>query len=194
MMRNKVIGLTGGSGSGKTLAAKTFEEFGALVIDADKISHGITDSDEKVLSKIRKTFSDKVFENGKLIRKELGKIVFSDKTALEKLNRILHPVIAEKIKNIAESSEKEVVVIDAPLLFAVKELVEMCDEIVTVCAPDEMRIDRIMSRDGILREEAEKRISSQMSQEEMAGMSDVVFINDGDAEKFRREIIGYLGK
>lgn len=194
MKQSKVIGLTGGSGSGKSFAAKVFEELGALIIDADEISHGITDSDERVLSKIRETFSDKVFQDGKLVRKELGKIVFSDKSALEKLNRILHPVIAEKIKNIAAGTNKSIVVIDAPLLFAVKELVDLCDETVAVCAPTEMRINRIILRDGLTREEAEKRILSQVPQEEIARMADVVIVNDGDTEKFRRDIIGYIGK
>lgn len=194
MKQNKVIGLTGGSGSGKSVAAKIFEEYGALVVDADKISHEITDSDEKVLERIKDEFSEKVFENEKLSRKALGKVVFGDKTALEKLNRILHPVIAEKIGNIVKNSGKKIVVIDAPLLFAVKELVDLCDETVAVCAPEEMRINRIIARDGLSREEAEKRISSQVPQEKTAAMADVVITNDGDMEKFRRDIVGYLGK
>lgn len=194
MKRNKVIGITGGSGSGKSVAAKIFEEYGALTIDADKISHQITDSDEKVLAEIKEKFSDEVFENGKLSRKALGKVVFGDETALEKLNRILHPVIAEKIKSIVENTDKEIVVIDAPLLFAVQELVDLCDETVAVCAPEEMRINRIIARDGITREEAERRISSQVPQKELAGMADTVITNDGNMEKFRRDIVGYLGK
>lgn len=194
MKQNKVIGLTGGSGSGKSLAAKIFEQNGALVIDADKISHEITDSDEKVLGKIREIFSETVFENGKLSRKALGRIVFNDKDALENLNKILHPVILKRIKDIADNTDKDIIVIDAPLLFAVKELVDMCDEIVAVCAPDEMRINRIILRDGLTHEEAKRRISSQMTQEEIAEKSDVVIVNDGEPEEFRREIIGYISK
>lgn len=96
MMQNKIIGLTGGSGSGKTAAAKIFEEYGALIVDADKISHEITDSDQKVLAKIKEEFSDEVFENGKLLRKALAKVVFGDKSALEKLNKILLPLLQTK--------------------------------------------------------------------------------------------------
>ena len=194
MKQNKVIGLTGGSGSGKSVAARIFEEYGALTIDADKISHQITDSDEKVLAKIKEEFSDEVFENGRLSRKALGKVVFKDKTALEKLNRILHPVIAEKIKSIVENTDKEIVVIDAPLLFAVKELVDLCDETVAVCAPEEMRINRIIARDGLARVEAEMRIFAQTPQEKIAELADIVITNDGDMEKFRRDIVGYIGK
>lgn len=194
MKRNKIIGLTGGSGSGKSLAAKYFEEFGALIIDADKISHEITDSDEKVLAEIKAAFSEKVFENGKLSRKALGKVVFGDKSALNKLNSIIHPVIASRVKEIVDKSEKDIIVIDAPLLFEVKEIAQLCDETVAVCAPDELRINRIIARDRLTREEAQRRIFSQMPQEKVVEMADHVIVNDGDMEKFRRDIVGYLGK
>lgn len=194
MKQSKVIGLTGGSGSGKSTIAKIFAEFGATIIDADKISHGITDSDETVLAKIRQEFSDDVFENGVLCRRALGKIVFSDEEALGKLNAILHPAIAEKILAIVKNSRSEIVIIDAPLLFSVKELVEICDETIAVTAPDDVRIDRISVRDGITRDEAKNRLASQVPQEKLAEMSDVVFVNDGDIAKIRSEIVGYLGK
>ena len=194
MKQSKIIGLTGGSGSGKSTAAEVFAEFGAAIIDADKISHEITDSDATVLAKIRQEFSEDVFENGILCRKKLGKIVFSDKEALKKLNSILHPAIAEKILAIIKNSTSDIIIIDAPLLFAVKELVDICDETVAVTAPDEIRVKRISARDGITKEEAEKRLASQMPQEKIAEMADVVFVNDGDIGKIRSEIVGYLGK
>ena len=194
MKQNRVIGLTGGSGSGKSVAAAIFAELGAFIIDADKISHDITDSDPKVLAKIKEEFSEKVFENGKLSRKALGRVVFGDKNALEKLNRIVHPVIAEKTKELVKSSGSRLVIIDAPLLFAVKEIVELCTETVAVCAPEEMRINRIMIRDGLTREEARMRIRSQMPQQELAEKADFVIENDGDIEKLRSDIVGYLGE
>lgn len=194
MKQNRVIGLTGGSGSGKSVAAKIFEEFGAVIIDADKISHEITSSDEKVLAEIKKEFSDKVFENGRLSRRALGSVVFSDKSALLKLNKILHPVITERVKEIIDKTQGKIIVIDAPVLFDVKEIVDLCDETVAVCAPDEMRINRIMVRDGISRKQAENRIYSQMPQEKLAEMTNAAFVNDGDIEKLRSDIVGYLGK
>ena len=194
MKQSRVIGLTGGSGSGKSTVAKIFEEFGAFIIDADKISHEITDSDEKVLEKIRGTFSDEVFENGVLCRRALGKIVFGDKAALEKLNGILHPAIAAKTVEIIESCGSELVIIDAPLLFDVKAIADLCDETIAVCAPDEVRINRIVARDGISVELAEQRIGSQRPQQELAAMADSVIENDGDTEKLRRDVLGYLGK
>lgn len=194
MKQSKVIGLTGGSGSGKSTAAQIFAEYGVQIIDADKISHEITDSDATVLAKIRERFSESVFENGILCRKKLGKIVFSDKQALKQLNSILHPAIAEKILAIVKRSTSDIIIIDAPLLFAVKELVEICDEIVAVCAPEDVRINRISARDGITKEEAKMRILSQVPQEELEKKADVVFVNDGDIGKFRSEIVGYLGK
>ena len=194
MTQNRVIGLTGGSGSGKSLAAEIFSGFGAYVIDADKISHEITDSDEKVLGKIKEDFSEKVFENGKLSRRALGKIVFNDKNALSKLNAILHPAIAEKIAKLVKNSDNSVIIIDAPLLFSVKEIVALCTETVAVCAPEEMRINRIMNRDGITYDDALMRVRSQMPQEKIAQLADAVIVNDGNVEKLRSDIIGYLGK
>ena len=194
MTQNKVIGLTGGSGSGKSLAAEIFASLGAYVIDADRISHQLTDSDEKVLGKIKEEFSEEVFKNGKLSRKALGRIVFNDKKALEKLNSILHPAIAEKIADLVESCQKSLIIIDAPLLFSVKEIVELCTRTVAVCAPEDVRINRIMTRDGISFKEAAARINSQIRQEELAMMADRVIVNDGSVEKLRRDIIDYLGE
>lgn len=194
MTQNRVIGLTGGSGSGKSLAAEIFAELGAYVIDADKISHEITDSDMEVLGKIKEEFSEKVFENGKLSRKALGKIVFNDKNALGKLNLILHPAIAEKIAEKVENCGNPLIIIDAPLLFLVKEIVALCTETVAVCAPEEMRINRIMARDGLTYDEAYARVCSQMPQEKLTQLADKVIVNDGSIERLRSDIIDYLGK
>ena len=194
MKQSRVIGLTGGSGSGKSTVARIFEQLGAFIIDADKISHEITDSDGKVLAEIREAFSDKVFENGVLCRRELGKIVFGDKTALEKLNGIIHPAIAEKTVEIIESCGSELVVIDAPLLFDVKEIADLCDETIAVCAPEQVRINRIMARDGLTCVQAKLRIGSQRPQEELAELADRVIENDGDTEKLRSDVLGYFGK
>ncbi len=194
MTQNRVIGLTGGSGSGKSLAAEIFASLGACVIDADKISHEITDSDMEVLRKIREEFSEEVFENGKLSRKALGRIVFNDKNALGKLNSILHPAIAEKIADLVESCENSLIIIDAPLLFSVKEIVDLCTETVAVCAPEDVRINRIMARDGIEFKEALSRVRSQMSQEKLMEMADKVIANNGSVESLRSDIIDYLGE
>ena len=105
--KGELTALIGNSGSGKSTAAEVFAEFGAAIIDADRISHEITDSDATVLAKIRQEFSEDVFENGILCRKKLGKIVFSDKEALKKLNSILHPAIAEKILAIIKNSTRK---------------------------------------------------------------------------------------
>ena len=194
MKQNRVIGITGGSGSGKSTVSRIFEEFGAFIIDADKISHQLTDSDEVVLARIKEAFTEKVFENGVLSRKALAEIVFSDKNALKTLNGIVHPAVAEKTLEMIEKCGKELVIIDAPLLFDVKEIAGLCDETIAVCAPDEMRINRIMDRDGISYEMAQKRINSQRPQEELARLADRVIVNDGDPEKLRSDVIGYLGK
>ena len=194
MNQSKVIGLTGGSGSGKTTVASIFKEQGAYIIDADKVSHNLTDSDHTVLNKIKEEFSEKVFEEGVLSRKALGKIVFEDKTKLEKLNKILHPKIAEKISDMVNKSGSDIVVIDAPLLFDVNDILSLCDTTVAVCASDEKRIKRIMSRDGLNYDEAIARIDSQRPQDDLARLADFVITNDDDIEKLRSVVVDYLGK
>lgn len=194
MNQSKVIGLTGGSGSGKTTVASIFKEQGAYIIDADKVSHNLTDSDHTVLNKIKEEFSEKVFEEGVLSRKALGKIVFEDKTKLEKLNKILHPKIAEKISDMVNKSGSDIVVIDAPLLFDVNDILSLCDTTVAVCASDEKRIKRIMSRDGLNYDEAIARIDSQIPQDDLARLADFVITNDDDIEKLRSVVVDYLGK
>ncbi len=193
MKQNKkiVIGLTGGSGSGKSAVAKIFSEFGAYIIDADEISHSITTSDKKVLEKIEKTFPDTVTDAG-LNRRKLGSIVFADKEKLVKLNEIILPAIIDKMCLSAENSSAAITVIDAPLLFSSEKLVDLCDEIVVVAAPENVRIDRIVARDKISREEAKNRLASQVLQGELIARADKVFYNDGSLENLRSVVLDYL--
>ncbi len=193
MMQNKkiIIGLTGGSGSGKSAVAKIFSEFGAYIIDADEISHSITTSDKKVLEKIENAFPGTVTDAG-LNRRKLGSIVFADKEKLLKLNEIIHPAIIDKMCLLAKNSSAEITVIDAPLLFSSKRLIKLCDEIVVVAAPESVRIDRIVARDKISRDEAKNRLASQLSPDELIARADKVIYNDGSLENLRSVVFDYL--
>jgi len=160
MKQSKVIGLTGGSGSGKTTVALALEHLGAFVIDCDKIAHENMLKGGIAYDDILKEFGrDILLPNGEIDRKKLGSIVFSDKAALSRLNAVTHGHITDRVRALVDKGNP-LTVIDAPLLYETG-LDSLCDEVWVTQAPYEVRIDRIVKRDGISRREAEKRLKNQ---------------------------------
>lgn len=159
-----LIGLTGGSGSGKTTAAKLFSEYGVVVIDADEVARFVVRPNSAALTQIGKTFgSDYLLEDGTLNRAKLGSLVFSDKDSLERLNGIMIPQIMSEIELRLENLREKGValaLLDAPLLHEY-HLDEICDSIVLMMTPTMTRVERLMKRDGLSRTEIEKRLLSQ---------------------------------
>lgn len=162
-MKKTIIGLTGQSGAGKSTVASIFKQHGFFVVDADKVARDVS-ADISVLERLSATFGEDVIVDGVLDRKALGAIVFADKSQLNKLNEIMHPAICEKMLKMAKECEEEYVLFDAPQLFE-GGLDKHCDDIVSVIAPHHILIKRIMNRDSISKEMAEKRIASQHTQE-----------------------------
>jgi len=175
-----VIGLTGGSGSGKSTIAALMKQNGIDVIDADKIARDIVKKGEKALYEIVEEFGEDVLlENGELDRKKLASIVFTNHDKLEKLNRITHKYITEIIKQRLSQNVSDISVIDAPVL---KEsgLINICDYVIAVVADKDVRVKRIMERDGMTRQAALDRINSQEPDEKYAQYADFVVNNSGD--------------
>ena len=165
-----VIGLCGGSGSGKSTVAKIFQSHGASVLDADAIYHELTSSMTECLLSIREAFGEGVIQDNALNRNALSKIVFSGENASEKrllLNSITHKYVKDEMIRRMDALAKEgvsMVVLDVPLLFE-SGIDKLCDCLVCVTAPLEARIQRLLSRDGITREKALARIRSQHTDE-----------------------------
>ena len=184
-----IIGITGGTGSGKTTLLKLIEEAGGLVLDCDGIYHTLLTTDPALLAAIEDRFPG-VVENGSLLRKKLGSIVFSDPAALQDLNTITHAAVrAEVLRQL--QSKPTLCAIDAIGLFE-GNLASLCDVTVAVTAPEEMRIRRLMARDGITAEYARSRISAQRSSEEFSSLCDVTLENSGDLEAFRGKCLAFL--
>lgn len=161
MKQNKIIGLTGGSGSGKSTVAAALSTLGAFVIDCDKIAHENMLRGGIAYDEIVKEFGrDILAPTGEIDRKSLGNIVFNDKNALDRLNHIAHRHIINRVKELAEGSRSEITVIDAPLLYQTG-LDRLCDEVWVTDAPYQVRLKRIMERDGITRQAAESRLKNQ---------------------------------
>jgi dephospho-CoA kinase len=182
------IGITGGIASGKSLVLGILKELGIPVISADDIVKDLQ-KDPYYLEKIRVIFGDKVFEGENLNRKKLADIIFSDESARLKLNSIFHPPVLKEIrKKMEELKEKPIIAVEVPLLFEVG-IEDWFDEIWVVYVPLEVQIQRIMNRDKVSREEAIKRIKSQISLEEKIKTAHFVVYNNKDKEYTKRQVI-----
>ena len=184
-----IIGITGGSGCGKTTALDVIRELGGLVLDCDAIYHRLLQEDASLLAAIEGRFPG-VVENGALQRKKLGNIVFSDENALSDLNKITHSAVKAEVQRLL-STHQGLAAIDAIGLFE-GGLAPLCDVTVAITAPDEARVARLMAREGISEEYARKRIAAQRSNESFSSMCDVVLENNGDICEFRAKCLAFL--
>ena len=181
----KIIGITGGTGAGKSTVCEEMKKNGADVIDCDVIARQIVEKGQPALNEIVQAFGDDILcHDGTLDRKKMGGIVFSDKKKLDVLNEITHRYIFDEMKRRMNEAVSDIVVLDVPLLFQC-DFPFNCDVTVAVIADKETRIKRIMQRDGIDSEMAKARMANQMSDEEYASLADVCFNNVGDSDRIR---------
>lgn len=172
----KIIGLTGGIGSGKTTIAKYFQSFGIPVYIADDEARKIMQSSE-IIDAVKNAFGEEIFENGILNREKLAKIVFNEPEKLEKLNNIVHPAVKKHFEHwLMENKKVPYVVYEAAILFE-SERYKDCDLIITVTAPVDIRIQRVIKRDKTTRELVLKRIGAQWTDEKRISKSDYVIEN-----------------
>ena len=184
-----IIGITGGTGCGKTTLLEAIKAMGGLVLDCDAIYHELLQSDKEMLRAIADRFPGTV-EDGQLQRKKLGAIVFADEAALADLNRITHSAVKKEVLRRLESQPK-LAAIDAIGLFE-GNLAELCDVTVAVCAPVEDRVRRIMARDGISEEYARNRIAAQHNDDWFRERCSHVLNNDGTREDFQSKCVAFL--
>ena len=188
----KIIGLTGGIACGKTTVAQMLKELGASIIDADAISHELTAPGGEALPAIREAFGRLVFfPDGTLNREVLGALVFSNEAERETLNKVTHPLILNRLKEDIETCRKMgavIVVLDMPLLFEVGAQ-ELADVTVCTTSPEEVQIERMRTRSGLGREQAIKRIESQMPLSEKEAMADVVLDTNKPIDELQQEVL-----
>lgn len=178
-----VIGLIGGSGSGKSTVSETLRQCGAYVIDADMVAREIVKPGETALAEIAAAFGTQyLLPDGTLNRKKLGELVFSDQKKLQELNRITHPKITERIIKLLQGCSARLAVIDAAVLLDTP-LKELCEKIVCVTADKQSRVSRIMLRDQLTRQQASARIEAQG--EILQG--DVILENIGSLEELKEK-------
>lgn len=179
-----IIGLTGGSGCGKTTALDVIQDVGGLILDCDAIYHRLLETSDSLLCAIDARFPGVVCR-GKLERKKLGALVFSDPQALLDLNAIAHGAVKEEVLRLLQPKPK-LAAIDAIALFE-GNLAELCDYTVAITAPRESRIARLMAREGISREYAESRIDAQKTDHWFSAMADFTLVNNSTRQAFSAE-------
>ncbi len=175
-----VVGITGQTGAGKSLAVRLMAKPDWLILDADVIARKVVQPNTPCLAALVERFSsDILYDDGSLNRQKLADVAFATPEDTAALNAIVHPAVIEVITNALKKTDLPVVLIDAPLLFQAG-LDSLCDFTVAITAPETERIRRICERDGISEEQAKARIDVQPSEEYYRSRATAVLENDGD--------------
>lgn len=186
----KILGLTGGSGTGKSAACTAFARLGCGVIDADATYRTLCDTCEPMLKEIQNVFGDVFSTDGKLDRKKLGAIVFADAQKLQQLNAITHPYIRQAARDAFAAYSKRgclLCIYDAPVLFE-GQMETLCDKTCAVLAARNTRIARIVARDAITEEYAALRIDAQKDDAFYREKCDYVVQNDADLDTLYTQV------
>ena len=184
-----IIGITGGTGCGKTTLLNLIAQHGGLILDCDAIYHRLLQNDRKMLQAIEDRFPGTVTD-GMLDRKKLGTIVFSDENALLDLNRITHSAVKKEVLRLLESAPR-LAAIDAIGLFE-SGLDGLCDVTVAITAPENDRVRRLIARDGISEEYARSRIAAQHPNEWFAEKCSYTLENSGELDAFATKCLAFL--
>lgn len=177
----KVIGLTGGIGSGKSTVADIIRSFGCPVYEADKAAKVCIDENTKLQTEIKKLLGEEAFSNGQYNRAFVSQKVFKDPSLLQSLNQIIHPAVQEHFKNWLLLHKTPFVFKEAAILFE-SGAFEQCDQIVVVTAPKEQRIQRVVQRDGASEEQVLARMENQWPEEDKIARADFVIENTATPE------------
>ena len=196
----KIIGLCGGSGSGKGTVAEKFSLFGIPSVDTDKVYHELTSKKSDCLEALVCEFGDSILsEDGSLNRRALSNLVFGDGVAADrrqKLNFITHKFVLERTRVILKDFEEmgaKAAIVDAPLLFE-SGFDKECDLIIAVVADINIRISRIMKRDGISEKSATLRVKTQLPDDYLSSRSDYVIKNNGSLDEVENAVVEIVNK
>ncbi|CAN2202349.1 CoaE Dephospho-CoA kinase [Candidatus Nanopelagicaceae bacterium] len=182
-----VVGLTGGIGSGKSLAAQFFSQLGALVIDADQLARSAIERGSEGFDEVLLRFGDTILKNGDIDRVALGQIVFENPQAKKDLEEIIHPRIrAEFEEAVASLNPGQIMVYEIPLLVETNAA-DRFDFVITVESDPEVRKQRLRAR-GMFHSDIEKRMASQATEEERRAVADCVLTNDGTEDDLLRQV------
>jgi dephospho-CoA kinase len=189
------VGLTGGIGSGKSEVTRRFEALGATIVDADALAREVVAVGTVGLDRVVAEFGREILAaDGSLDREKLASVVFADDAARQRLNAIVHPLIAERVAELmadaqaAETDGVECIVINDVPLIAEAGVASRYDVVIVVDAPAEVQLDRLTRLRGMTEEAARARMAAQASREERLAIADHVIVNDGDLDVLDRAV------
>ena len=183
----KIIGLTGGIGSGKSTVLKLFKNLGIRTYSADISAKQLVNSDEKLIDLIKTSFGNNIYKDNILDSKKLSKIVFGNTEKLKILNSIIHPVVALDFKNFLEINNDDYIVKEAAIIFETKSESNY-DKIILIRSPLEVRIERVMNRDSLSRLEVMKRINNQLDENSIIDKCDYI-INNQNIKNLKDKVL-----
>jgi dephospho-CoA kinase len=172
-----VVGLTGGIGSGKSTVSKVFELLGCLIFDSDKAAKDIYFEADAKLRIIALLGEESYLSDTEINKSYISTIIFNNTQLLHALNSIIHPIVAAKFSSLKKNHPYKLIVKESALLFEA-DLTAQVDKIITVASDDDLRIKRVMNRDGLSKENVMAKIKSQLPQEEKIKKSDFVIYNN----------------
>jgi len=183
------LAITGNISAGKTLIESLLQKEGIITVDTDEIVHELLSQDKEIIEKVNNLFDIDVKDNdGKINRKKVGDIVFSDKKKLKQLEKILHPEVKKLIDKIfQENINKKIVAVSVPQLYETGWEVYF-DYVLLVIADDKIRIERLLKRNNLSKESAQKRLAAQISQEEKIKKADFVINNSEEVENTKLQL------
>ena len=185
------MGLTGGSGTGKSTALDEFARLGARTLSLDRLAREVVRRGSSGFSKVVRIFGPKVVgEGGELDRAELGRRVFSNPSERKDLERLLHPMILREMRRWMGKKTRTLSVVDVPLLFE-KKLARYFDATFLIAADRKIQLKRVMERDGLAPAQARRRIALQLPQKTKQGLADVVVVNNGSKQEFKSALRNY---
>ncbi|MBP8820072.1 MAG: dephospho-CoA kinase [Syntrophomonadaceae bacterium] len=191
----KIIGLTGGIASGKSIVVSVFRELGAIILDADQIARLVVLPHQPAWEDIVEFFGPQVVnEDESLDRAKIGEIVYNNPDSLKELNRITHPRIMQyykdEMRRIKLEQPDAIVILEVPLLYETN-MDKLCQQVVVVCVDRETQIKRLMERDKMSYEDAVRRINAQMPMDEKVRRADFVIDNRGSMEETKEKATKY---
>ena len=182
-----VIALTGGIGSGKSLAGEYFGALGAIVIDSDQLARDVIERGSPGFDEIVLRFGDQILSNGEIDRKKLAEIVFADPKARLDLEAITHPRIREAFEEVVKRAPQESIIINQIPLLVETQGKYRFDRVIVITAPESLRRERLLKR-GLGSADITRRISAQVSDELRMAQADFVITNDGDNDHLLRQV------
>ena len=193
-----IIGLTGGIGSGKTVVSDTFKSLGIDIIDADVSSRSVVEKGQPALEVIHDHFGGDILDSeNNLDRAKLREIIFQNPEERSWLETLLHPKIAQHIKDQLESSKSPYCILVSPLLLETEQK-NYCSFVLIVDVPEESQVERTTKRDGVSEEQVKNIIAAQIDREERLKQADEIIINDGSIEELQEKVVvlhkKYLGR